>query len=143
MDEPLRELDRSARPPGLLSQTADDAPGAYEVPAFVAEVHQEKPGLGADVEGVRIRVGRGEVPGARARELEDGLVRERHGHRLVLGMRHHPDGTGARVAFLEVTQEAVADSEELVRQIAGDTDVDTRLESMPEVPKILGHDHQP
>ena len=142
-DQPVRELHRAARPPGVADRRPHHRPVADEVMELPVDLHGVQPALGGDVEVVGAAKPLGQtvdLPAGHRHRLDVGGRQTPRRLGLGLGDDRHRDG--AVESLLEVAEEAVADAEELLRGRSRDRHRNAGLEPPPELPKIAVHDYQ-
>ena len=142
-DQSRRNLDRTTASPCLTCQTDNDCPGSNEVVNSPVDFQGVETTFCCSVEVVSLPQALSQRCGLAPGELDRLLVCQRQSQRFVTRlMRYHGNRNGAPETLVKVAQEAVTNTQQLVRGGAGDSDLYSALEAAPEGPKIFIHDSQ-
>ena len=141
LDEPLWDLDRATGSPRFPCQTDNHRPGSDKVMDSTCDLDRMKPTFGGCIEMVGGAKSLADRRGFSACQLDGGFVAQRKSQRVFSGrLGHYRDRNRSTETVVEITDETISDTDQLVRSRTSNSDLDTSLKSAPERPEILSHD---
>ncbi len=141
LDKSLWDLERAAAAPRFSCQTDDHRPGPDEVMDSTCDFERMKPSFGGCIEVIVGAKSLANRRGLSACQLNGGFVAQRKSQRIVSGgLGYNCDWNRTPETVVEIADETVSDTDQLVRSGTSDRDLDTSLKSAPERPEIFSHD---
>ena len=140
-NQALGDLHRAAATPGFSGETENHGPGSDEVVDPSLDLDGVQPTFCGNVEVIGSPEALPQLDRLASGQLDRLFVRQRKARPGLSDLlRYHCDRQVPAESLMEVPDESVADSQQLVRCGAGDRHLDSILKAPPEGPEISFHD---